>query len=1069
MLKKGIELSDSGHHKQAMALFNKVSRSDTNYVWALYEKALTCEADSQYNEALKYCQEGLGLKEQRDYEPDIYNTYGNILNEMGQSDQAIKVFDTAIAKYPSLSLLYFNKGVAYLTAEKPADAETWFQKSLIINPYMYSAHYQLAIAALRQGKIIPSFLSAVAYLLMLPDGRYSSKSIALLAAITKSTDEILDFKNKRTEAMDESYQEIEDIVLSKIALEKEYKSIISIDDPISRQIQAVFEKIEYKESDKDFWMQYYIPYFKHVYDNKKFEPFIYHVFSNVQIKVIEDYTKRNKKLLDDFTADAADYFNIIRASRQLNYALRDSVTDRYYYENGKLVAKGVLLNKGKTLTGHWEFYYPAGNIKSRGEYSASGEREGDWLFYYASGKLKTKEHYANGKLEGPQESYFDNGNISSQENYTNNLLDGTATNYYYAGCKSSVIGYKLGKKDGEERKFYSNGNLQTVNNFVLGAVTGTSTEYFKSGKLEETEEFSNGKAEGAFKLYHENGNLSVEGQNVKDNGQGVWKYYYSDGKLKETRTYVNDVEEGPHVSYFENGLVSENYTTKKGKINGEATYFYEDGKLFAKCMYDNGAVKLLTYYDKAGKALSSSELKNNVIDIVSYSIDGHKKAHFFYNQKGDLNGPDTLFYPSGKINQINQYKNGDATDVSVSYYLNGNKKSVANMANGKENGYYESFYTNGKTQSEGWKQDGQSEGEWDYYDELGRLTEKYYYLDDEINGYKEDFLPNGQKTTEQKYHRGWLEKMTQFDKTGKVMAVDSFPKATGKYTMIYPGGQLMVQANYVNGDFDGPYKTYYFDGSLESSLFYIKGLKDSTYTTFYYGGAKDTEGHYKGGYKSGIWKVYEEDGKLFSTTPYSYDEMNGTKTYYFPNGGKDITLSYKDDDLDGPVIKYDPDGTLVDQVNFVKGSAQTYTYLGKDNKLLPPISLDSTKGVLKTYFPNGKPSRLSGYSDGVKNAAEIIYHVNGNVRLTDTTVYDISEGLSTEYYPNGKVKSEYHYLTDNVTGVCKEFNDKGILIKEMTFENGVSHGPTKYYNETGKIIKTMVYYYGTLVSVTNEK
>ena len=175
IIKSGFALYDSAKYKSALQQFDQVSRSDTNYVYSLYAKARACEADSQFTKALSYCHEALALKEQREHEPDLYNTYGNVLDDMGQPEKALAVFDSAIVKYPGYSLLYFNKGVAYLALKRPADAELMFQKTLLINPYMYSAHYQLGLAAIQQGKIIPATLSFIGYLLVYPAGKYWSK------------------------------------------------------------------------------------------------------------------------------------------------------------------------------------------------------------------------------------------------------------------------------------------------------------------------------------------------------------------------------------------------------------------------------------------------------------------------------------------------------------------------------------------------------------------------------------------------------------------------------------------------------------------------------------------------------------------------------------------------------------------------------------------------------------------------------------------------------------------------------------------------------------------------------
>jgi len=1065
VIKQSVTLYDSARYKDALKVLAKVSRSDTNYVWSVYEKAVNCSADSQYTQSVKYCQEALALTTQREYEPELYNTYGNALDDLGQPEKALKIFDQGIAKYPSYSLLYFNKGVAYTALKRYADAEAMFQKTLLITPYMYSAHFQLGYVALQQGKLMPAFLSIVGYLLVNPEGRYWSRSIGLLDKISKGTDEILDFKKNKTGPADETYAEVEDIVLSKIALDKSYKPLVSIDDPISRQIQAVFEKLEYQKDSKDFWIQYYLPYYKQVFSQGKFESFIFHAFSNVNLPVVKDYNKKHKKELDKFVDEAADYFNQLRATRELNYSKRDTVAQKYYYEDGKLIGKGTLSADGKIVTGPWRSYYGAGNKKAIGAYNSAGEKAGTWTYYFYSGVLKAKETYIAGKLNGTQEYYFENGNLSSLENFVNGNLEGLSNTYNYGGNIKSAANYKQGKKDGAERLYYSNGSLQANNNYTNDALNGIATEYFKNGKVKSTSHYSAGKADGPYKLSYETMGISTEGQFVKDNAEGEWKFYYESGKIKEKRSYVNNNEEGPHTEYYENGQVSVAYTAKKAKINGEVVYYYKDGKPLAKYVYDNGVVKSVSYTDAASRQIYNAESRTSLTDMITYSTYGYKKSHANFNAKGDLEGADTLFYPSGKVNQINEYKNGELNGLSVTYYLNGKKKSETPMVDGKDNGYVTSYHANGKLEAEGWMQNGQHQGEWNFYDEKGRLTLRSYYLNDDFDGFKETYNPNGKKELEEKYHLGWLEKMIQYDSTEKVIAVDTFPKATGKYRLNYASGKPMTEGNYTKGEFDGAFKTYYFDGSLESSYFYNKGYLDSAYVSYHYGGKKGTEGRFDHGSKTGIWKVYDEDGKLSSTTGYVNDDINGENIYYFENGGKDYVGTYKDGVLDGPIKKYDPDGTLAYQTNFEAGDAVSYSYLAADGKLTPPVAIAYTNGSMKSFFSNGKPSRVCGYSDGLKNGHDAIYYSNGQVRSEDSPVYGLAEGITTDYYPNGKLQSVFLYINDKSEGVCKEYYPNGNLKKEITLDNGQSNGPTRYFDENGKLLKTMWYYYDKLIAV----
>ena len=1069
IIKQGAVLNDSGQYKKALLEYNKVNRSDTNYVWSLYERALTCEADSQYTQAIKYCREGLALKEQREEEPDLYNVYGNSLNDLGQHEQALKLFDTAIIKYPSYALLYFNKGITLMALNRLHDAELLFQQTLLISPYMYSAHYQLGLVALKQGEIVPSFLCFMGYLLMNPEGKYAGKAIKLLSEIANNADDIATLKDKRTQQPDANYQQMEDVLLSKIALDKAYKPIISLDDPISRQMQVVFEKLDYSDSNNDFYIQYYLPYYKQVYNQKEFEQFVFHDFSGVNLPVVKSYVKSNKKALGNFETAAGNYFNLIRATRELQFKKRDEITERYYFDDGKLIGKGTLINNGKIVTGPWTSLYPGGNLKAFGKYSSTGQQEGDWAYYFRSGNLKAKEHYENGKLQGAQQYYYINGNLSSNENYSAGKLDGQVITYYYGGNRKGISNYKLDKKNGEQRSYYSNGNQEVIDNYTDGVLTGEYKEFYKSGQPKETQQYVNGKQEGVIKSFAENGKLIAEGNMSKDNAEGEWKYYYDNGKSKEIRNYINNVENGLHQEYYDNGQLSATYAIKKDKIIGEADYYRKDGKVYAKYIYDNGVIKSAKFFNATGAEVSSVTDADKAGNIITYSVDGIKKSHVSYDKKGDLSGPDTTFYPSGKINQISQFKNNNRNGNMVTYYLNGKKKSEVNMTDDKEDGYYTAYFTNGQIQTEGWVKDDQYQGQWISYDELGNLNTKSYYQDGDLSGYKEIFLQNGKKTLEEKYYLGWLEKLTQFDTTGKVMEVDTFPKASGRYMLRYPNGKIMAQGNYVNGDLDGPYKTFYFDGSVESSFFYKKGALDSSYVSYYYGGVKYTEGDYLHGSKTGIWKLYNEDGTLYSTTPYVNDMLNGEKTVYEANAIKDYTEVYKDDQLEGPEKKYDPNGALAYQILFEDDDPASYTYLGADGKLVPAISITGGNGPVKSYFQNGKLSREGSYTDGVKNGTTEIYYANGQLRSVDNMAYGVSEGLYQNYAEDGKLQLDYIYKTDNATGIGREYYKNGKLKKEVTFINGINNGPTKYFDENGKLIKTLWYYYGKLMAVKNEK
>ena len=236
------------------------------------------------------------------------------------------------------------------------------------------------------------------------------------------------------------------------------------------------------------------------------------------------------------------------------------------------------------------------------------------------------------------------------ESYAADKPDGLTTNYFYAGNVKSTINYKLGKKDGEEKEYYSNGNLSsTVSNYASGVQNGETREYYKSGPIKAIEQYSDGKSEGIYKDYFETGNLTTEGPESKDKTVGTWKYYYDSGKLKEIHNYANNYENGIHQEYFDNGQLSCTYTVKKGKNEGEADYYYKDGKLLSKCIYDGGILKSAAYFDWSGAQLSASTTVDTTMSLIIYSASGFKRAHPFYDRKGNLTVLTLYFILRGRL------------------------------------------------------------------------------------------------------------------------------------------------------------------------------------------------------------------------------------------------------------------------------------------------------------------------------------------------------------------------------------------------------------------------------------
>lgn len=1065
VINEGIKLHDDGKYKQAIEKYQKVSPSDTNYVWALYEMSYSFYADSQFTKAKQTCELALGLKTEREREPELYTTYGNILDDLGEKERAIKVFDSGLQKYPAYSQLYLNKAVLLMSQQKYKEAEEILKTGLLIDPYNYSMHFRLGQTAINQGKVVQSYLSFIAYLMMTPGGRYKTSCIQLLKSISHAENDILEFAGKRTEEQSENMQTLEQILFSKIALDKNYKNIIKLDDPISRQIQALFEKMEYEADNNDFWVQYYVPLFKQVFTNNKFEIFINHIFGQVGVDMINDYNKKHKKDEDALINDIVDYLIPIRTTRIANYEQRIKSNPIYTFSDGRLEGKGKYKADGETPEGNWEFYYAAGNIKTKGSFDENGKRTGNWSFYNFDGSLDAVENYKAGELEGRGINYFSNGNINNTGVYKNGNATGEFNYYTYAGRKRINLNFVDGKIDGIRKEYFANEAVHYAESYKADSLDGAYKSYYENGQLETELTYVNGQAEGKTKAYYETGELSLEGQYEHNQRSGIWKRYHKNGKLKTVEPYVNGLLEGLYEEYYPNGKLFTKYQNKKGKTVGTIEYNDDDGKLFSVLTYENDILKSAKYYDKSGKEIGSSDTKNKRLELVTYRPDGSKRVQSVYNSKGVQIEDEIFYFNNGSVNEKNTYTDGQLNGYSINYYINGSKNVEINYTNGQKDGYYKSYFQHGQLKSEGWYVEGQAQGKWIYYDELGNITSELNYLNDELNGYRYDYTPGYKLDIAQRVYKSTLEELTQYDTTGKIINHLSFPKGSGNYILLYPDGKKYAESKIINDNFDGAFTYFYPDGSVKSVQYYKKGVEDSIYRSFNYGGKLSAEGQFKAGKKTGTWKYYNTRGILVLSEQYINGELNGEKISYAYDEKKYRVSIYKDDEREGASTTYDENGKPSYSITYKENLPVSYAYYDKSNKLVPEILLPGGSGKVKAYHSNGNIAADFEFIEGKTNGKDKKYYSNGKADSEGNYDYGLTEGIYREYYPDGKLKEEYNYLHDNVNGPYKEYNDKGKLIEEGNYYNGMLHGSQKLYDDNGVLKLTLNYYYGKLLSV----
>jgi antitoxin component YwqK of YwqJK toxin-antitoxin module len=106
------------------------------------------------------------------------------------------------------------------------------------------------------------------------------------------------------------------------------------------------------------------------------------------------------------------------------------------------------------------------------------------------------------------------------------------------------------------------------------------------------------------------------------------------------------------------------------------------------------------------------------------------------------------------------------------------------------------------------------------------------------------------------------------------------------------------------------------------------------------------------------------------------------------------------------------------------------------------FSLDpQTQDTLKT----------EAYLEGNRHGKWIQYypkHVLKEFRFFD---HGKKKGAFVQYFPTGKKQQEYHFHNDEYQGVAREWNERGILIREMHYVAGHEEGSQKLFYDNGQV------------------
>jgi len=373
VIKKGVEAHDKGEYEKAIEQYNLVFEGDTNYVMALYEKALSLNLHKKYDEAIKTSELALTFPDS-DFELEFYNLLNAAYDEKKEHQKALDIINKGLERFPNSYLLHFNKGITLETLNKYDEAFASYQKAIAINPTHFNSHFKIGELAAKKDDYTKAIFALSTALIFGPNHSNALQALIML-------DEVLSFTYEG-EAVEvdlggNDFEDINQIIESKIAIDDKYKTGSSIKFGLVNQIHAMFELLTDQPDNESWFAQTYLPFFLSIKNEKQFKPYSEYLFVGSTNEGVQKKLSKNIKDLKAFetwvSQKLTDFKGTVeKEGKQLT---------KLFHENGSLAATGEM--DGETPVGPWKYYNAnSGNLSAEGEFNKKG-KQGEWVYYMA--------------------------------------------------------------------------------------------------------------------------------------------------------------------------------------------------------------------------------------------------------------------------------------------------------------------------------------------------------------------------------------------------------------------------------------------------------------------------------------------------------------------------------------------------------------------------------------------------------------------------------------------------------------------------------------------------------------
>lgn len=1040
----GIVQHDAENFSEAIALYEKVAVTDPKYLLATYEKLLSMGRNDDKESQQKLYDE-IYATDLMDKMPEFYILYGIFLSNQDAFEKSEQVFNRAKKHLPLSSFLNYNMAVLYIRMKETQKAVDHLKTCITYNPNHSASHYLLGLLALENGKISQGCLALMGYLINNPTGSFASEAVLKLNDnMGKTHLEVSDivFSEKG-----DDFSELDIILRNQLALNTKYKLKSKIDEPVTRQMQAILEYASSHVVKDGFFEEIYIPLFATIYKRDYTTGFLAYMLVSME-EQIGKQLKSEKKNIMSFIEDfiKKDYW-VFYAERNLeHFGTKQKVV--IWLDEGKPFMIGK--NNGEIKQGKFKIVNEYFQRISELNY-VDDALDGLQTYYYLNGNKSEETHYKAGVRNGASTDYYENGMVKAIGSYKDGELDGLLRTFSPFGAKICELTFAMGKRQGVMQCFYANGTMSSENFYEAGELHGTSTVKNQLGDITGVFVYKNGLLDGDYIEYFD-GKVLKSKSTYKDGVIGdVRTTYYENGQVKSVENFVNG-KYSKNTTYFANGSLSTIYSYDSDEKLQNVAYYNTQNKIYFEEEYDKGLLKKAYQYNQDSPNKVAVDFKKNPfilknlfgITVAKGKMENGKNVGLweYYSQNGVLKSIENFknglkegiqkdYDMSGELSATYHAENGEIHGA-LTNHKNNSIMGIQYFKEGLKNGPYQFFYKTGKLSYEGFYSENEQNGFQIGYRQDGTLLSKRIIEDDYVMFYT-SYLLDGKTEDYSVDHKDLDGLKTIVSNNGLIISKNEYAKGfkNGKSLVKDKMESPLVECTIVNNQLNGTYKKYNPNGTLN-------------FVANYYNNMIHGEALY-----------YDLMGSLRFETAYTFDENQTIGIRYYQNKSKLYTYEEVNNYKDGPYVYYNIKGEAIAQINYVMDLPVSYQVLNDKNQLGEPIQKQGDFKIVSKYN-NGTTAFEMEYKNNLWDGVIKVFDLDGTLHYSCAMKKNQLDGDRIEYYESGKPYKHERLKDNDFQGLQSYFATDGTKLVEANYVEDELHGDFVIY-KNGKAFQTKKY------------